>query len=105
MDILKYVELTVVLVKEGNQYNALCLELGTPSCGDTVEEAFENAKDAILVHLHELERTGQRERIFKERKIILSERRPKKKAINLRGIPRDSFAVKHDFPLAVVAAN
>ena len=57
--------------REGDQYAARCLELGTVSCGDTVEEAFANLDEAIEVHLNALEELGELARVFQERKIKL----------------------------------
>ena len=45
------VHLTGVVEQEGEQYVSKCLELGTSSCGDTIEEAFSNLEEAINVHL------------------------------------------------------
>ena len=64
-----YVLLTGVVDKEDNQFVSFCRELGTSSCGDTVEEAFDNLGDAILVHLDALEETGERQEVFRERNI------------------------------------
>ena len=46
-----------------------CIELGTASCGDTIQEAFENLEEAIAVHLNALEELGETERVFHERGI------------------------------------
>ena len=48
------VQLTGVVEQEGEQYVSMCLELGTSSCGDTIEEAFYNLEEAISVHLDAL---------------------------------------------------
>ena len=48
------VQLTGVVEQEGEQYVSTCLELGTSSCGDTIEEAFSNLEEAISVHLDAL---------------------------------------------------
>ena len=34
--------LTELVEPDGDQFAAYCLELGTASCGDTIEEAFTN---------------------------------------------------------------
>ena len=69
-----YVVLTGVVTKEGSQFVSHCTELGTSSSGDTVEEAFQNLKDAVLAHLNELERTGQRHNLFVESNITTQTR-------------------------------
>ena len=71
---IRYVVLTGVVTQEGSQFVSHCTELGTSSCGDTVEEAFGNLKDAVLVHLNELEQAGQRHDLFVERTISIQTR-------------------------------
>ncbi len=43
--------LTEELWREGNMYVAYCPELDVPSCGETVEQAKNNLKEVILIHL------------------------------------------------------
>ena len=67
-----YVLLTqVVEEEEDGQYAAHCPELGVATCGDTIEEAFSNLRDAIEVHLNALEEVGTRERVLQERNIVI----------------------------------
>lgn len=61
--------LTSVVEPEGEMFVSTCPELGTASCGDTIQEAFENLEEAITVHLNALEELGERERVFRERGI------------------------------------
>ena len=42
-NVVGYVTLTGFVEKEDNQFVSYCRELGTSSCGDTVEEAFQNS--------------------------------------------------------------
>ncbi len=63
------VVLTCVAEKEGDQFVSYCEELGTSSCGDTIEEAFENIEEAVEVHLDALEEVGELGRVFRERAI------------------------------------
>ena len=63
--------LTSVVEEEGDQFVSFCTELGTASCGDSIEEALANLQEAIWVHLNALEETGERERVFGERGIDL----------------------------------
>jgi len=53
-----YIELTVRFAKEGDQWAAECLELGTAACGDSLEEAKEVISDLIALHLNALEDVG-----------------------------------------------
>lgn len=64
-----HVLLTGVVEEEGDQFVSYCRELGTSSCGDTVDEAFVNLGDAIGVHLDALVEAGELERVFRERNI------------------------------------
>ena len=63
------VVLTSVVEPEGEMFVSTCIELGTASCGDTIQEAFENLEEAIAVHLNALEELGETERVFHERGI------------------------------------
>ena len=64
-----YVILTLVVDEEDGQFAAHCPELGTATCGDTIQEALANLREAVTVHLDALEEVGTRERVFAERKI------------------------------------
>jgi predicted RNase H-like HicB family nuclease len=55
--------------EEDGQYASLCPELGTASCGASIDEAFRNIAEATLQYLNAIEASGQRERIFRRRKI------------------------------------
>lgn len=61
--------LTCIAVAEDEQFVSYCRELGTTSCGDTVEEAIENLQDAIDVHIEALLETGELSRFLKERNV------------------------------------
>ncbi len=64
-----YVALTFRITKDHGQFSAICEELGTASCGDTIDEAVKNIREAVLVDLNTLEKLGERARFFKERGI------------------------------------
>jgi len=66
-----FIVLTVVLREEEDCWTAECQELGTTSFGDTFNEARDNIKDAIELHLNELDAVGETERFFKENNITL----------------------------------
>jgi predicted RNase H-like HicB family nuclease len=55
--------------REGKHFVSVCRELGVASCGDTVEEALENLKDAIHVHISALVETRQLTKVLRERNI------------------------------------
>ena len=65
----KYIYVTINIEGEGDQFVSTCPELGTASCGDTEQEALDNLREAITVHLNALEEVGERERVFQERNI------------------------------------
>lgn len=72
--VTRYITLTIVIEEADNQHAAYCVELDTASCGTTLEEAFENIKEAITVDLNALEDIGGREQFFLERGIEVKER-------------------------------
>ena len=61
-----YFTLTSVGERDGDGFVAACLELGTVASGDSVEEAFRNLDEVILVQLRALEEAGEMERVFRE---------------------------------------
>ena len=63
------IRLTLVVEKEGNAFASYCVELGTASEGDTPQEALDNIREAVQVHIGALEEVGTRERVFKEKGI------------------------------------
>ena len=64
---LREIVLTIEIEQEDtNLFAAYCKELGTTSCGTTLEEATTNIKDAVLLHLDELELMGVKEQRLRE---------------------------------------
>lgn len=43
----------VVITKEGNQYSSWCPQLDVASCGDTIDDAKRNLKEAIELYLED----------------------------------------------------
>jgi len=72
--VTRYVTLTITVEEADGQYAAHCIELITASCGDTIDEAFKNIKEAITVDLNALEETGEREQFFNEHGIEIKQR-------------------------------
>lgn len=66
--------------EEDGRYVSVCDELDVPSCGDTIDEAFENLADAVTLYLNTLDDAGESERVFTERNI-----RPKAASL-LKGV-------------------
>jgi predicted RNase H-like HicB family nuclease len=50
--------LTGVFWPEGGVYVSKCPELGVASCGDTVEEAMANLREAVELYLENARRLG-----------------------------------------------
>ena len=58
--------LTEELCREGNMYVAYCPELDVPSCGETVEQAKNNLKEVILIHLMETAKMGTLDKLLQD---------------------------------------
>ncbi|KJR41040.1 Uncharacterized protein family UPF0150 domain protein [Candidatus Magnetoovum chiemensis] len=57
---MNYYKLSVIIEKDTDGYFALCPELqGCYSQGDTYEEALENIKDAIQLHIKDRIENGE----------------------------------------------
>ncbi len=56
------IRLTEEIWKEGNMYVSYCSELDVASCGEDVEQAKRNLKEAIVINIEETKKMG----IFKE---------------------------------------
>ena len=61
--------LTGVVEPEDAWFVSRCLELGTSSFGDTVDEARDNLVDAVRVHIDGLIETGELLGVLRERNI------------------------------------
>ena len=44
--------------KEGNMYVSYCPEIDITSCGETIEQAKKNLKEAILINIEETKKMG-----------------------------------------------
>jgi predicted RNase H-like HicB family nuclease len=71
---MKEIALTLEIEREGDQYVATCRELDVSSYGDTVEDAIEHVRNALLLYLDVIEQDGEREQVFRERGIQIVER-------------------------------
>ena len=63
----RHFTLNTKVEKHDEVYVGYCVELGTVTQGDSLEEVCENLKDAIYVHLSVLDEIGERERVFHHR--------------------------------------
>ena len=93
------VVLTSIVEPEGDMFVSTCVELGTASCGDTIQEAFENLDEAIAVHLDALEEVGETERVFEERGIEIL-RAPIEESVP-RPVPIDKVVKISQHPVPV----
>ncbi len=64
-----YIDLDVVVRKEGDQYSSWCPDLDIASCGDSPDDAVRNLGDAVELYLNILEEEGERDKVFRERDI------------------------------------
>jgi predicted RNase H-like HicB family nuclease len=55
---MKSFELTAVVWREEGGYVSKCPELGVASCGDTVQEARMNLKEAVILFLENAKSIG-----------------------------------------------
>ena len=67
----RHFTLNAKVEKHDDVYVGYCVELGTVTQGDSLEEVCENLKDAIYVHLSVLDEIGERERVFREKGIVM----------------------------------
>jgi predicted RNase H-like HicB family nuclease len=72
-----YIILTYMINKEEKMFFAHCPELDIGSQGETVEEANNNLKDAVILYLNTIEELGTREEIFKKKNIKIYHDKPK----------------------------
>ena len=91
--------LTSVVEPEDDLFVSTCIELGTSSCGDTIQEAFENLEEAISVHLNALKEIGETERVFHERGIEIL-RAPIEESVP-RPVPIDKVVKISQHPVPV----
>ena len=53
-----HISLTSIIWKEGDKYVSKCPELEVASCGDTLEEALENLKEAVELYIENAKELG-----------------------------------------------
>ncbi len=80
-----YIVVTFKFKKENKNWTAYCEELGTATFAETLDEAKEKIKEAVLLHLNTLEDVGERENFFAENNIKIYEHKPKRKDIQVSG--------------------
>jgi len=71
-----YIEVTFRIHQENSHFVSACPELDVASCGDTIDEALKNIREATLLYLNTIEEQGERQRIFHEKRITLHHKEP-----------------------------
>ena len=77
-----FVILTLRAFEEDGQFVSECVELQTASQGDTLDEAIANAQEATQLYLDAISELGERDRVFRERRLTVIERVPNKIHLN-----------------------
>lgn len=67
-----HIQLTFQVVHEDGAWQGVCRELDVPSFGDGPGEALDNVLDATICYLNAIEEAGERERVFRERLIVIN---------------------------------
>ena len=98
-----YIVVTLRFTQEGDQWSAVCEELGTAACGDTFEEADEAICELVVLHLNTLEKAGTREAFFKKHGIKYHKGRPKRSRPRQVSIDRGEYASYMEVPLPAAA--
>lgn len=92
---------TISVHEEDGVFQAECLELGVPSLGRTLDEAFQRACEATLLYLNTIEAEGQRDRIFRDQGIkVITGKVPSTKR-NLSARPEE-FLSRQILPVAAI---
>jgi len=60
------IRLTEEIWKEGNMYVSYCPELDISSCGESVEQAKKNLKEAFLINFEETKKMGTFDQFLQE---------------------------------------
>ena len=69
----KYVALTLSFEREGDVWVGVCLELGTSTYADTLEECQSELLEFVEAHIDVLEEIGERDRFFQKWGITLQD--------------------------------
>jgi hypothetical protein len=89
-----YISLTFEFHKEKRQWVGTCQELGTSTFNRSFQEANKRLEELVILHLSTLERTGERERFFKENNIVIYPAKPKINTIKLPSVERENTYIR-----------
>jgi predicted RNase H-like HicB family nuclease len=87
---MEYIILTFVVEREGEYQVSRCLELGTASFGDDVDEALGHLMDATQVYLNTLEDLGECRRVLEEKGVRVYSYEPAELEVRRAKFPADS---------------
>ncbi len=82
-----YVPLTIAVWREGSSWVSQCVELDIASCGDTPDEAAQEAMDAVCSYVNTLEELGERDAVFAKRSVKIFAMPPE--SVPLADLPRE----------------
>jgi len=98
-----YISLTLEFHKEKRQWVGTCQELGTSTFNRSFQEVNKRLDELVILHLNTLERTGERERFFKENNIKIYSVRPRIDSIKIPPVKRENTYIRpsvHKLPIA-----
>ena len=87
----KYVALTLSFEREGDVWVGVCLELGTSTFADTLEECQSELQEFVEENLNLLEEVGERDRFFKKWGITLRSAPDTPEQFTIRGSENGEF--------------
>ena len=82
--------LTIDLEREGEQWTGSCLELGTSTFGDTLDEVRRDLHEAVSLQLNEVERLGFTNDYLEENRVSI--------------IPLPDAGASHESPFTLASA-
>lgn len=96
------VEFRARLDDETKQYVARCDDLGVSTAGDTLDEAYDNLLDAVVLYLNTLEEVGDRDRVLRESRIEVRDVEDDTLPRTMSVLPHEHVSVQH-VPVAAMA--
>jgi len=91
-----YIIVTYKFSKEGYNWTANCVELGTVTFARSLQEAQKRLSEAVLRQINTLEEVGEIERFFRENKIKFYHDRPSTKEVSIKApLNRATFVQPH----------
>ncbi len=99
-----YIILTIRLREEGDKWTAECLELGTATFGESMDDAEHTLYEAIELHLNTLETVGERKRFFSAHGIRFHKVKPRQKIVRAQvPLARHTFTTRYVQPVPAIA--